>query len=120
MSAVLYEKKGPIAIITINRLEAMNAYDSEAVTGMARYFNEFEEDRDLRVAILTGAGDKAFCAGADLKKLHGSDFHGGAGELWDDERTSRLGQGIKPRKPVIAAINGFCLAGDSSSHRAAT
>jgi enoyl-CoA hydratase len=110
MSAVLCEKRGPIAIITINRPEAMNAYDSEAVAGMALHFKEFEDDKKLRVAILTGAGDKAFCSGADLKKLHGSDFHGGAGELWDD-RSLRLGQDIKPRKPVIAAINGYCLAG---------
>ena len=111
MSAVLYEKRGPIAIITLNRPEAMNAYDSDAVAGMARYFRELEEDRELRVAILTGEGEKAFCAGADLKKLHGSDFHGGIGELWDEGRTLRLGQDIRPRKPVIAAINGYCLAG---------
>ncbi|MSO76314.1 MAG: enoyl-CoA hydratase/isomerase family protein [Alphaproteobacteria bacterium] len=111
MGTVLYEKRGPVAIITLNRPEAMNAYDAEAAAGMARCFKEFDEDGGLRVAVFTGAGDKAFCSGADLKKLHGSDFHGGTDELWDDERAMRLGQSIKPKKPVIAAINGYCLAG---------
>ena len=111
MSTVLYEKRGPVAIITLNRPEAMNAYDADAVAGMARYFREFDQDGSLRVAVFTGAGNKAFCSGADLKKLHGGDFHGGAGELWDEDRTLRLGQRIKVKKPVIAAINGYCLAG---------
>jgi enoyl-CoA hydratase len=111
MGTVLYEKRGAVAIITLNRPEAMNAYDAEAVNDMARYFRTFDEDRNLRVAILTGAGTKAFCSGADLKKLHGSEFHGGANELWDEDRTTRLGQRVKTKKPVIAAINGYCLAG---------
>src|SRR5262249_9593804 len=111
MSTVLYEKRGAVAIITLNRPEAMNAYDADAVTGMARRFREFDEDRNLLVAIFTGAGTKAFCSGADLKKLHGSEFHGGANELWDEDRTTRLGQRVKTKKPVIAAINGYCLAG---------
>ncbi|HUN48627.1 MAG TPA: enoyl-CoA hydratase-related protein [Stellaceae bacterium] len=111
MSKVLYERRGPVVLITINRPAAMNAYDAEAVSEMGRCFESFERDEELRVAILTGAGDKAFCAGADLKSLHGTGFGGGVRELWDDERQYRLGQGIRPRKPVIAAINGYCLAG---------
>ena len=110
-NTVLYEKRGAVAVITLNRPEAMNAYDADAVAGMARYFREFDADPGLRVAVFTGAGSKAFCSGADLKKLHGDDFHGGAQELWDDNRTLRLGQRLKPRKPIIAAINGYCLAG---------
>ena len=100
-----------VAIITLNRPEAMNAYDADAVKGMASCLREFDEDRDLRVAIFTGAGTKAFSSGADLKKLHGSEFHGGANELWDEDRTTRLGQRVRTKKPVIAAINGYCLAG---------
>jgi enoyl-CoA hydratase/carnithine racemase len=111
MESLLYEKRGAVAILTINRPQAMNAYDSDAVHGMGRRFQEFDDDSSLHVAILTGAGDKAFCTGADLKKLHGKDFGGGIQELWDDERQYRLGQRIKPRKPVIAAVNGYCLAG---------
>jgi enoyl-CoA hydratase/carnithine racemase len=111
MGKVLYEVRGPTVLITINRPETMNAYDSEAVAEMGRCFETFDRDEDLRVAILTGAGDKSFCAGADLKSLHGTSFGGGISELWDDERQHRLGQGIRVRKPVIAAINGYCLAG---------
>jgi enoyl-CoA hydratase/carnithine racemase len=111
MAKVLYERRGSTVLITINRPEAMNAYDAEAVTEMGRCFEDFDRDEDLRVAILTGAGDKAFCVGADLKSLHGASFGGGVRELWDDERQYRLGQSIRVRKPVIAAVGGYCLAG---------
>ena len=111
MAKVLYERRGSAVLITINRPEAMNAYDSDAVAEMGHCFEDFDRDEDLRVAILTGAGDKAFCVGADLKSLHGASFGGGVRELWDDERQYRLGQRIRVRKPVIAAVNGYCLAG---------
>jgi E-phenylitaconyl-CoA hydratase len=111
MSKIVYERRGPVALITINRPEAMNAYDADAVAEMGRCFESFDEDGDLRVAILTGAGDKSFCAGADLKSLHGHSYEGGAAELWDKDRQYRLGQSIQVRKPVIAAVNGYCLAG---------
>jgi E-phenylitaconyl-CoA hydratase len=78
---------------------------------MGERFLAFDADPSLRVAILTGSGDKAFCAGADLKSLHGKSFAGGIQELWDDDRSFRLGQRVKLRKPVIAAVNGYCLAG---------
>ena len=111
MPKVLYERRESTVLITINRPEAMNAYDSEAVAEMGRCFEDFDRDDALRVAILTGAGEKSFCVGADLKSLHGASFGGGVAELWDDERQYRLGQRIQVRKPVIAAINGYCLAG---------
>ena len=71
----------------------------------------FYRARDPGVAIVTGAGDKAFCAGADLKKMHGGSHEGGIRELWDHERQQRLGQRLQVSKPVIAAVNGYCLAG---------
>jgi len=108
---VIYERRGKVAILTINRPAAMNAYDADAVAAMGKYFAEFDKDPELRVCILTGAGEKSFCAGADLKSLHGKNFGGGVAELWDDDRSYRLGQAIQVRKPVIAAINGYCLAG---------
>lgn len=111
MSTVLYDTKPPIARITINRPEAMNAFDQATARELGRRLREFDKDDELRVAILTGAGDKAFCAGADLKKMHGASHGGGIGELWDDERYQRLGQKLHLAKPVIAAINGYCLAG---------
>jgi enoyl-CoA hydratase/carnithine racemase len=111
MSKILYDKKGSIARITINRPEAMNAFDLETARLMGERLKEFDGDPDLRVAILTGAGDKAFCAGADLKKMHGGSHDGGINELWDFERQERLGQRLQTVKPVIAAVNGYCLAG---------
>ena len=111
MDKLLYEKRGPVAVITINRPAAMNAYDAETINAMGRRFEEFDEAPDLRVAILTGAGEKSFSAGADLKTLHGKTFEGGAAELWEKDRQYRLGQRVQVKKPVIAAINGYCLAG---------
>jgi enoyl-CoA hydratase/carnithine racemase len=111
VSKILYETKGSIAKITINRPEAMNAFDLETARMMGERLKEFDADAALRVAIITGAGDKAFCAGADLKKMHGGSHDGGINELWDFERQNRLGQRLQTVKPVIAAINGYCLAG---------
>ena len=111
MSTVLYDRTPPIARVTINRPEAMNAFDLATARELGARLLEFDRDDALRVAILTGAGDKAFCAGADLKKMHGGSHAGGIGELWDDERQFRLGQKLQVGKPIIAAINGYCLAG---------
>ena len=99
--------------ITIERQQAMNSIDEETNNRLAVVWNEFETDMDLRAAVLTGAGSKAFCAGADLstlipsfrkKVLDGDDravwaFGGG------------LARGLELTKPVIAAINGHALAG---------
>lgn len=111
MNKVLSTVEDSIVTLTINRPEAMNAYDAETIDQLGKGLERFDDDPKLRVAILTGAGDKAFCAGADLKKLHGPAFEGGIHELWERERQYRIGQSIRPRKPVIAAINGYCLAG---------
>jgi len=111
MDTILYDVRGNVAVITINRPAAMNAFDLETARHMAGRFEAFDADPDLRVAIVTGAGDKSFCAGADLKKMHGGSHAGGIAELWDHERQYRLGQRLQVAKPVIAAINGYCLAG---------
>lgn len=68
MPAVLYEKKGHIAYITINRPERMNALGSEVTAGLREAIFDVRTDSEVRVAIVTGAGDRAFCAGADLKQ----------------------------------------------------
>jgi enoyl-CoA hydratase/carnithine racemase len=111
VSKILYETKGSIARITINRPEAMNAFDLETARLLGERLKDFDRDPALRVAVLTGAGEKSFCAGADLKKMHGGSHAGGIQELWDYERQNRLGQRLRVDKPVIAAINGYCLAG---------
>jgi E-phenylitaconyl-CoA hydratase len=109
--AIRYDKDGKIATITIDRPEAMNAMDRETSRDLADAFRDFDQDEHLLVAILTGAGERAFSAGADLKKMYGRAEDGNIRELWDDERQWRLGQCLQVWKPVIAAINGYCLAG---------
>lgn len=119
MQAVLYEKKDRIAYITLNRPDVHNAFDAEVVVRLAEAWQEFASDDSLRVAIVTGAGDRAFSAGADLRKL--IPLMSGAREPEDEwdrkfiaERrlvNTALLRGFDLYKPVIAAVNGFCLAG---------
>ncbi|MBI3328579.1 MAG: enoyl-CoA hydratase/isomerase family protein [Nitrospinae bacterium] len=109
--AIRYEKEGKLATITINRPEAMNAMDRETSGEVAEALRDFDRDEHLLVAILTGAGDKAFSAGADLKKMYGRAEDGSIREIWNPDRQSQLGQRFQVWKPIIAAINGYCLAG---------
>ena len=69
MSAVIFEHHNHIASITINRPEARNAMNPEVMVGLFDAFSEVENNPDIRVAVITGSGDKAFCAGADLGQL---------------------------------------------------
>ena len=64
---VLYERRGHVRLITIDRVAKMNSMDFAASNEITERFREFDADEDARVAVVTGAGDKAFCAGADLK-----------------------------------------------------
>jgi enoyl-CoA hydratase/carnithine racemase len=108
---LLYEKKGRIAYVTINRPEVMNAICPPASDEMWEAFSDFRDDPEVWVVILTGIGEKAFSAGNDLKyqALHGSDpaymtikNPGGFGGI-----TERF----ECNKPMIAAVNGFALGG---------
>ncbi len=112
---VNFEKRDKIAVITINRPEAMNAIDPETSEELGKAWTDFRDDPNLWVAILTGAGDKAFSAGADLKKMIPM-----LGTLSAFERKERedkfpglggITRNLNIWKPIIAAINGFCLAG---------
>ena len=67
--ALIYEKKEGIAYLTLNRPEARNALDPETVLELVAAWEDYRDDKDMRCAIITGAGDKAFCSGADLGKL---------------------------------------------------
>ena len=119
MPAVIYEKKGHIARVTLNRPEVHNAMDAEVIVRLAEAWQDFAADDSLRVAIITGAGDKAFSSGADLRRL--IPLMSGARQPedeWDrrflEDRklmNAALLRGFELYKPVIAAINGFCLAG---------
>lgn len=117
--ALLYEKRGDIAYITINRPERRNAFSPEVICRLADAWRDYAADDSLRVAIITGAGNVSFSAGADLGRL--TPLMSGARQPedeWDHRllKDPGLGQtatlrGFSLYKPVIAAINGFCLAG---------
>lgn len=96
------EREGHVTIVTINRPEARNSLTSDACWEMDAIFNEFEADDDQWIAIVTGAGDKAFCAGADLK--------GGIGKM-PPSGFAGLCARFSLTKPVIAAVNGFAFGG---------
>src|SRR3954452_2372627 len=101
-SGVRYERRGPAAVLTIDRPQRRNAIDAEAATALRRGLEAFEEDAEARVLVLTGAGGEAFCAGADLKAL----------DLDVDDPAGPLGiSRLISSKPTIAAVDGWCLAG---------
>jgi enoyl-CoA hydratase/carnithine racemase len=106
----LYEKRGRIAIFTLNRPEARNAKNLEIFRRLKETMIDFRDDPDLWVGIVTGAGDKAFCAGADVKEIlpyvrehrhdPGQELSGGT-----------IIRGLELWKPLIAAVNGVALGG---------
>ena len=108
-SSVILDRRGQSLWITINRPEKRNALNSEVIAGIAKGYRQAHEDADVRVIVLTGAGDKAFCAGADLQ-------NSGAAFAMDLSRPNvdyadllRLAQNAT--KPAIARVGGVCMAG---------
>jgi enoyl-CoA hydratase len=115
---LLYETKGSIAYITINRPKVLNALNGATWDDLRHAFEAARDDADVHGVIITGAGDKAFIAGADLGEL----AHLSAVEA---EESSRHGQAVLDLienlgKPVIAAINGFALGGGCETAMACT
>lgn len=104
---ILYEVKNGIAHITLNRPESMNAINLEMARRWQEVLKEFNGNPDVRVGILRGAGDRAFCAGMDLKERA---QRNATGERKPGSSRGR-GMAIEPQKPMIAAINGYCVAG---------
>ena len=98
-----------IATITINRPERMNAMDAEHYKGLSQAWMRVRDDAAIRVAIITGAGEKSFSSGADIKSFLTSPT--GLDEMWLTQRDQLLNRGLEVWKPVIAAVNGYCLAG---------
>jgi enoyl-CoA hydratase/carnithine racemase len=106
MSAILYETRDAVAIVTINRPEARNAIDRAVREGMFAAFARAEADDAIQVVVLTGAGDRAFCAGMDLKEAAAE----GRGVM-PRGFLPMIGDTIEMTKPSIAAVNGAAMAG---------
>jgi enoyl-CoA hydratase/carnithine racemase len=106
---VSYEKSNRIAWITINNESRMNALSTGVSNGLYDSFEEVDNDDDVLVAVLTGAGGRAFCAGADLKEMTERDQSGGVGTRGTAK--NGLARPTQTLKPIIAAVDGFALAG---------
>jgi enoyl-CoA hydratase len=118
LETVQYEKKGAIAYVTLNRPKVLNALNRRALAELKAVFEDARDDQAVRGVILTGAGDKAFMAGADITELATSTGVEG-------EEFTRSGQAVLDLienlgKPVIAAINGFALGGGCETALACT
>lgn len=108
--AVLYEQDGPIVTITLNRPEALNAINRQLRQELADAIRRYDQDDTARVAIITGAG-RAFCAGRDLKERAADNAAGIQARATDSMGTDGLSMFPRTWKPLIAAINGYALAG---------
>jgi len=104
-----FEKKENVGILTINRPEKMNAISKELTTELAKFLDEAENDEELRVLIITGAGDKAFVAGADIQELVDRDAR--IGRRVSRERQEVFSRIENLQIPVLAAVNGYALGG---------
>lgn len=109
MSSVILDKRGPAFWITLNRPDKRNALNAEVIAGISDGYRRAHEDAEVRVIVLTGAGDKAFCAGADLANTGGAFAMDFAKPNVDYADLLRLSQNAT--KPSIARVNGVCMAG---------
>ena len=98
-----------IALITINRPERLNAMDAEHYQALSRAWQQVRDDAAIRVAIVTGAGEKSFTTGADIKSFLTAPTD--LSEMWLTQREQLLNRGLEVWKPIISAINGYCLGG---------
>jgi len=107
---VIYEKHGHVARVTLNRPERMNALDAHSHAELIEIFDDFAADPDLWLGIVTGAGERAFCAGNDLKATAEASAQG---EVRADpqSRFAAITRGYDCPKPLIAAVNGVAAGG---------
>lgn len=105
---VRFEREGRIATITLDRPEKHNAMDLGMYQEISERLTEIDRDDAIWAGIVTGAGDRAFTAGADLTTVHqpGAEEPG-----WRATRPARFDLGLEVQKPLVAAVNGYCLAG---------
>ena len=106
MDELLVDQRGAVTLITLNRPDAHNSITAAMAVGLAEGIDAFAADESARVLVITGAGDRAFCSGANLKDVD---------ELLHHPHTERAGPigfaKLDPGKPTIAAVNGYCFAG---------
>lgn len=107
--SLVFENKGPIAIVRLNRPEAMNAIDPETRAALWKAWAEIARDDGIRVAILTGTGEKAFCTGADLRKPFPAPAS--FAEQMFTTGKPNVTDGMQMPKPIICAINGHAMGG---------
>lgn len=96
------ERQGAVLLVTLDRPATLNAYDGPGLKAVGEVWGELDDDPTLRVGVLTGAGHRAFCAGADVAAAAGGGF--------DEPPYPEVAEGLA-RKPVIAAMEGACLGG---------
>ncbi len=104
---VLFRKEGHVAYVTLDRPEAMNALDPESWQELQQVWRTIREDREIRVSVLTGAGDRAFCTGSDLKKTM-PPKESLASTYFDEEN---LLAPMEMWKPIVCAVNGYAIGG---------
>lgn len=107
--AIHVARDGAIAIVTMSRPEALNAFNNEQLTALSETFDELATDGSVRCVILTGDGERAFAAGADIKEMKDLDGEGGMAFGRLGHRATRSVEELP--QPVIAAVNGFALGG---------
>jgi len=105
---VIEELSEGVGTVTLDRPEALNAMDTETYVEVTAALQRIDADPDVRVGIVTGAGGRAFSAGADLKEMHSRPHPGGPWAPW---RAERWDLGLTVSKPLIAAIDGYAVAG---------
>lgn len=108
MSIELTVAKDGIATLTLNRPEVLNAMDQATYAEVTAAVEQIELDSEIRLAIVCGAGERAFSAGADLREMHSEED---GSEPWRIWRPDRWDFGVRTSKPMIAAVHGYVLAG---------
>ena len=103
------DRDGHVALITISRPERLNALDAQHYSDLADAWIKVRDDTSIRAAVVTGAGERAFTVGADLKSFIPEVPQ--LGEFWLTQRGQLLNRGLEVWTPVIAAVNGYCLGG---------
>jgi enoyl-CoA hydratase len=108
-ATLLVEQRGAVTLVTLNRPEALNALNGAVLEDLIAAFGAFEADESQRCAVVTGSGEKAFAAGADIKEMADK----GAADFYRDDMFARWTSHFVggARKPWIAAVNGFALGG---------